>query len=71
MVKMKNIEVKILNKPIVSQNPISINLWLGTIFGGLFGFLIGISWILRKIREKLPFWIKLAFYLKKRVLGVL
>jgi len=51
----ENIEVKILNKPIVSQNPISINLWLGTIFGGLFGFLIGISWILRKNKKETSF----------------
>ncbi len=43
-----NIEVKILDKPLVSENPISINLWIGTVFGGLLGFLIGISWILKK-----------------------
>jgi len=43
-----NIEIKILDKPLVSENPISVNLFIGTILGGLLGFLIGISWILRK-----------------------
>jgi len=43
-----NVEIKILDKPLVSEGPVSINLWIGAIFGGLLGFLIGVSWVLQK-----------------------
>jgi len=46
-----NIKVKILDKPLVTDNPVAINLWMGSIFGGLLGFFIGISWILRKKKK--------------------
>lgn len=44
----KNVQVRVLDNTLVSQKPISINLWLGTILGALFGFLIGLAWVLRK-----------------------
>ncbi|MFH1671287.1 MAG: hypothetical protein ABH889_00715 [Candidatus Portnoybacteria bacterium] len=44
----QNVEVKILDNPLVSQNPITIRLWLGTIFGALLGFLISLLWIFKK-----------------------
>ena len=47
----QNVEVKILDKPLVSQNPNMINLWLGTVFGALLGFVISLSWILRKNQQ--------------------
>lgn len=44
----ENVEIKILDKPAVSQKPFSLNLWLSSLIGALTGFLIGLVWILRK-----------------------
>ena len=42
------VELKILNNPLVSEKPVSINLWLGTFFGALLGFCSSLFWIFRK-----------------------
>jgi len=44
----ENVKLKILNSPLVSEKPISINLWLGTFFGALLGFCSALFWIFRK-----------------------
>ena len=44
----QNVEIKVLDKPLVSQKPISFHLWLGSILGALIGFLAGLAWVLRK-----------------------
>ncbi len=44
----QNVEIKILNEPLVSQKPITFHLWFGSILGALFGFLVGLGWALRK-----------------------
>lgn len=44
----ENVELKILNNPLVSEKPVSINLWFGTLFGGLLGFCSSLFWIFRK-----------------------
>jgi capsular polysaccharide biosynthesis protein len=42
------VELKVLDQPLVSQEPITLGLWIGTILGGLIGFLAGLFWVLRK-----------------------
>jgi len=49
----QNVEVKVLDNPLVSQNPVSLNLWLSSILGGLVGFLIGLSIIISKGTKEL------------------
>jgi len=44
----QNVEVKVLHKPLVSQNPTITRLWMGTVFGALLGFLISLGFIFRK-----------------------
>ena len=44
----QNVEIKILDKPLVTQNPVSINLWLAAILGALLGLFTSLVWILRK-----------------------
>lgn len=44
----ENVKLKILNTPLVSEKPVSINLWLGTFFGALLGFCSSLFWIFRK-----------------------
>ena len=44
----ENIKLKVLNEPLVTEKPISINLWIGTFLGGLLGFLSSLFWIFRK-----------------------
>lgn len=44
----QNVEIKVLDEPLVNQKPVSFHLWLGSILGGLVGFLTGLAWILRK-----------------------
>ena len=48
----ENVELKILDKPLVSKNPVSINLWLGTLLGALIGFYSAMLWIFRKNMPK-------------------
>lgn len=53
----QNVEVKVIDKPLVTQNPVTINIWLGTLLGALFGFLISLAWIFikkDKIQDKSP-----------------
>jgi len=51
----QNVEIKILDEPLVSQGPVTIHLWLGSILGALAGFLSGLAWVLRKkIKETSP-----------------
>lgn len=44
----QNVELKILDEPLVSQKPVIIQLLIGLILGALAGFLIGIGWVLKK-----------------------
>jgi len=44
----ESVKLKILNNPLVSEKPVSINLWLGTFLGGLLGFCSSLLWIFRK-----------------------
>lgn len=44
----QNVEVKVLDNPLVSQNPATIRLWIGTVFGALLGFLVSLGWIFKK-----------------------
>jgi len=44
----ENVKLKILNNPLVSEKPVSINLWLGTFLGALLGFCFSLLWIFRK-----------------------
>jgi len=37
-----NVQIKVLDYPLVGEKPVSINLWLGTNLGGLIGFSAGI-----------------------------
>jgi len=39
-----NVQIKVLDEPLVSDQPVSVNLWLGTILGGLIGLAAGIFW---------------------------
>ena len=43
-----NVKLKTLNSTLVTEKPVSINLWLGTFFGGLLGFISSLLWIFRK-----------------------
>ena len=52
----QNVELKILNKPLVDEKPISTNLWLGTILGALIGFCAGVGLaIKRTLKSILPY----------------
>lgn len=44
----QNIELKILNYPMVNEKPIISSLWFGLFLGALIGFLISIGWVLIK-----------------------
>ncbi|MEA2113746.1 MAG: hypothetical protein U9P63_03800, partial [Patescibacteria group bacterium] len=44
----ENVELKILDYPLVSERPVTVKLWIGSFLGALIGFLIGIGWVLRK-----------------------
>lgn len=44
----QNVELKVLDNPLVNQKPNTINLWLGTLLGALFGFFISLVLIFRK-----------------------
>jgi len=44
----ENVELKILDNTLVSEKPVTINLWLGTFLGGLLGFCSSLFWIFRK-----------------------
>lgn len=44
----ENVVLRILDKPLVSEKPITFNLWLGSVLGALLGFLLGSGWALRK-----------------------
>jgi capsular polysaccharide biosynthesis protein len=47
----QNVELKVLDKPLVSQQPDTLHLWFGSILGALIGFLAGLAWVLRKKPE--------------------
>ncbi len=51
----ENVSLKILDQPLVSKKPVSINLFVGTFLGALIGFCIALFWIFRKkiIKENL------------------
>lgn len=53
----QNVELKILNKPLVSQKPITINLWLWTILGALIGLCAGAGLAIKRTLKsiKLPY----------------
>lgn len=44
----QNVEVKILDKPLVTENPVTLNIWISTVLGALLGLLISLIWIFRK-----------------------
>ena len=48
----QNVEIKVLNEPLVSQKPITFHLWFSSILGALLGFLVSLAWILRKKPEE-------------------
>ena len=48
----ENVEVKILDSPLVSQKPVKPILWLNTIIGAIIGFLFGLALALRKKKPK-------------------
>lgn len=48
----QNVEIKVLNEPLVSQKPITFHLWFGSILGALLGFSVGLGWILGKKPEE-------------------
>ncbi|MFH1367318.1 MAG: Wzz/FepE/Etk N-terminal domain-containing protein [Patescibacteria group bacterium] len=39
-----NVQIKVLDYPLVSDQPVSTNLWLATILGGLIGLSAGVFW---------------------------
>ena len=43
-----NVSLKILDQPLVSKKPVSINLFVGTFLGALIGFCSSLFWIFRK-----------------------
>ncbi|MAF20147.1 MAG: hypothetical protein CMI55_00500 [Parcubacteria group bacterium] len=48
----QNVELKLLDYPLVNQKPVMIHIWLGTILGALTGLLIGLLWALKKDKAK-------------------
>lgn len=47
----QNVELKILDYPLVNQKPVTINIWLGSIMGALIGFFIGSSWAIKRPKK--------------------
>lgn len=47
-----NVEIKILNYPLVSQRPVKPILWLNTVIGAMLGFLIALGLAVRKPKPK-------------------
>lgn len=43
-----NVQIKILDEPLVSEEPVSADLWLSAVLGGLIGLVAGIFWSTRK-----------------------
>lgn len=44
----ENVVLRVLDEPLVSEKPITFNLWIGLFLGALVGFLTSIGWVLRK-----------------------
>ncbi len=44
----QNVELRILDKPLVSEKPVTLNLWAVTILGALIGFFLSSVFVLRK-----------------------
>jgi len=44
----QNVELRILDKPLVSEKPVTLNLWAVTILGALVGFFLSSVFVLRK-----------------------
>jgi capsular polysaccharide biosynthesis protein len=49
----KNVELKVLDYPLVSQKPVTTHLWFGSILGALIGFLVGVVWVLKKSQKEI------------------
>jgi capsular polysaccharide biosynthesis protein len=47
----ENVKLRVLDKPLVSEKPLSLQLWLGSILGALIGFFIGLVWVLGKTKK--------------------
>jgi len=48
----ENLELRVLDNPLVSQKPDASRLWFGSIIGGAIGLLIGLFWIFNKKKKE-------------------
>ena len=48
----ENLELRVLDNPLVSQKPDASRLWFSSVIGGMVGFLIGLSWIFNKRKKE-------------------
>jgi len=48
----ENLELRVLDNPLVSQKPDASRLWFSSVIGGMIGFLIGLFWIFNKRKKE-------------------